>query len=586
MSRVVLYDIEVFPNAAFMVFCIDGVYYYRDLLKLTHDDHFFKYAMCPMTTYLGYNSFHYDNIVINRVVGKGLTYSQIKELSDSIIKGNFKDENYLLLGGEKFTNVADFAAVMRLQQVFGKKRYPIGLKTVAELELGLIYDSPLSFNSLIETESHKRAAITYCYTDVKVMYEILAGKGDLLAQNLFWFMKTKGENAWLKHNAGITNNLFRNELKKPNSLRANPNENLLIPLPGVNSVLGKAILNNGLKKDIELPVPYGVLMFGVGGVHLNYTQPICFNGRILVADIKSFYPSMLVHLRSMPGGLTAFVKILGEMLDHKRSAEMSIPKKSTEFQKLVVNSAYGLLLDKNSVIFSVGTANNMIFCCFLLVAEVFSDLTDAGYPPIYVNTDGFFIPSRGVRDDVYIKQVIKSTCERLTGKDAIQWSYKTYKGGYIKDTSNYILNTQEEHWAFVAKGCFEGPSVYRLNGKWLNLLAVNNFPGEVTGEKLKAFFLGNPKERYKYFVRQANADWFGNGNESKTYIFTKSTDLVTSIRRTQKGIQRITNWVLQGAVPLGKIDFTGYADLPIDFDRYAKEVNDLVDRENLIYLDW
>jgi hypothetical protein len=43
---------------------------------------------------------------------------------------------------------------------------------------------------------------------------------------------------------------------------------------------------------------------------------------------------------------------------------------------------------------------------------------------------------------------------------------------------------------------------------------------------------------------------------------------------------------LQGAVPLGKIDFTGYADLPIDFDRYAKEVNDLVDRENLIYLDW
>jgi hypothetical protein len=114
------------------------------------------------------------------------------------------------------------------------------------------------------------------------------------------------------------------------------------------------------------------------------------------------------------------------------------------------------------------------------------------------------------------------------------------------------------------------------------MLAFWGFPNRMTPEKLRDFFLENPKTRLDLFVRRASADWNGKGNQSLQFIYTNQPTQITSIRNTQNGEKRIKNHTLAGAVPLQHLKFKDWTDIPIDFARYAKEVNELI--EDYVFL--
>jgi hypothetical protein len=195
---------------------------------------------------------------------------------------------------------------------------------------------------------------------------------------------------------------------------------------------------NGLKIDV-----------GLGGVHATRTSKIyeaTADTLIYSSDVVSYYPNLAIRNKKGPRHLGESFTALYEGYFNKRR---SIPKKNpmNYVLKIVLNSAYGLTLDKYSFLFDRQLGMFITLNGQLLLLMLMEKLSKIGQV-ITMNTDGLETIINKDKESEYLD--ICKWWEELT---SLELEHEKYKKYVAFDINNYISIT--ESGKSKCKGRFE-----------------------------------------------------------------------------------------------------------------------------------
>lgn len=188
---------------------------------------------------------------------------------------------------------------------------------------------------------------------------------------------------------------------------------------------------NGKKNQLDIMIAGVPHQFGWGGVHGAIPQ-YSGEGFFLNMDVASLYPSLMIqynlHSRNMkdPG---KYVEIYEQRLKYKAEKNpLQLPL------KLVLNSTYGVMKDKNNALFDPRQANRVCVYGQLLLLDLIERL-EPHCQIIQSNTDGVLIKMNRFEDYDLIDD-IAFEWEQRTG---LKLEFDEYRKVFQKDVNNYII---------------------------------------------------------------------------------------------------------------------------------------------------
>ena len=287
--------------------------------------------------------------------------------------------------------------------------------------------------------------------------------------------------------------------------------------------------------------------FGTGGLH-GCAEPKTFSGRKVrrIADVASYYPSIVVHNRLFPAHLgEEFADIYNEI----KEMRFSYPKGSPEnaMLKLALNAAgFGDTNNAFSPFYDPQmtmtiTINGQLMLC-MLAERLIDSIPDIEI--IQVNTDGVDVTYDEIHESKY-----RDVCNQWQEDTGMVLEYFDAHAVYQRDVNNYISVLSREYTSdFSVKAEFE------------------------YGSKIKR------KGAYSY-----NLDWHQNHS---SLVVQKAAEAALihgeDVRRFIENHDDDYDFMLRTKVPrssklLGLVDLVEGMDLPIWYkrlamtDRYALE---------------
>ena len=173
--------------------------------------------------------------------------------------------------------------------------------------------------------------------------------------------------------------------------------------------------------------------FAWGGVH-GAKEQYCGTGYYLMADVASLYPSLMIrynlHSRSMKDP-KKFVDIYNTRLKYKAEKNpLQLPL------KLVLNSTYGVMKDKNNALYDPRQANRVCVYGQLLILDLIEKLE--GYCElIQSNTDGILIKLPDGSQKTY--DMIDDICFEWEQRTGLTLEFEEYHKVFQKDVNNYLI---------------------------------------------------------------------------------------------------------------------------------------------------
>lgn len=199
---------------------------------------------------------------------------------------------------------------------------------------------------------------------------------------------------------------------------------------------------NGKKNMLDIMVAGVTHQFGYGGVHGAITK-YCGEGYFLNMDVASLYPSLMIqynlHSRNMKDP-KKYEEIYHTRLKYK--AEKN-PLQSP--LKLVLNSTYGVMKDKNNGLYDPLQANKVCVYGQLLLLDLIERL-EAYCQIIQSNTDGILVKMNRYED----YDLIDDICYEWEQRTHLQLEFDEYRKVFQKDVNNYIMVDAEDK--FKSKG--------------------------------------------------------------------------------------------------------------------------------------
>lgn len=198
--------------------------------------------------------------------------------------------------------------------------------------------------------------------------------------------------------------------------------------------------------------------FGYGGVH-GAIPKYQGEGYFLNMDVASLYPSLMIeynlHSRNMRNP-NKFKEIYEERLALKKAKN---PLQSV--LKLVLNSTYGVMKDRNNALYDPLQANRVCVYGQLLLLDLIEKL-EPYCQIIQSNTDGVLVklPSKS-KEEVY------AVCKEWQDRTRLKLEFEDFVKVFQKDVNNYVL--VKENGEHKAKGAY----VKNLNSLNYNLPIVN-----------------------------------------------------------------------------------------------------------------
>ena len=186
---------------------------------------------------------------------------------------------------------------------------------------------------------------------------------------------------------------------------------------------------------------------GYGGVHAAQDTKI-FEGIIVTCDVASLYPSLMINEGYSSRKLInpdKFKEIRDRRLELK-----AIKDKRQQPLKIVINSTYGILKDRNSSCFDPLMSSNVCVAGQLYLIELTARIED--YCEILqLNTDGIYLLVKNI-DEVKKIQEIAKEWEKRTNLD-LEWDI--YEQGKLvqKDVNNYLL-IDKSNGTYKTKGAY------------------------------------------------------------------------------------------------------------------------------------
>lgn len=199
---------------------------------------------------------------------------------------------------------------------------------------------------------------------------------------------------------------------------------------------------NGKKNQLDLMVAGVPHQFGWGGVHGALPQ-YSGEGFFLNMDVASLYPSLMIqynlHSRNMKDP-KKFIEIYDQRLKYKAEKNpLQLPL------KLVLNSTYGVMKDKNNALFDPLQSNRVCIYGQLLLLDLIEKL-EPHCQIIQSNTDGVLVKMNR-REDYELIDDIAFEWEQRTG---LTLEFDEYRKVFQKDVNNYIIVDAEGK--FKSKG--------------------------------------------------------------------------------------------------------------------------------------
>lgn len=391
--------------------------------------------------WVGFNSRHYDQWILKGI----LCGFDPKKINDYII---IKDKP-----GWKFSSLLNKIPLINYDVMMNIDR---GLKSFEGFMGNSIKESSVPFDIDRKlTEAELNETVKYCRHDVEQTIEVfIQRKSDFEAHmglvklacqgkglDLSLLSKTKPQLSAIILEATKQEHDDEFDIDFPDTLRI---EKYTGVLDWYNDPSNRCYEKDGKKNQLEAMIAGVPHQFGWGGVHGAIPQ-YHDEGYFLNMDVASLYPSLMIrynlHSRNMKDP-QKYVQIYQQRLQYKKEKNpLQAPL------KLVLNSTYGVMKDKNNGLFDPLQANRVCVYGQLLLLDLIERLEPV-CDIIQSNTDGVLVKMRRYEDFNLIDDIAFEWEQRI----GLKLEFDEYRKVFQKDVNNYIIVDADGHWK--SKGAY------------------------------------------------------------------------------------------------------------------------------------
>jgi len=491
------YDIEVFSHNAFVVFKDIN----KKLKRVFHNNFVALSEFIKGKTLVGYNNYYYDDKILTYMLDLK-TVQQIKTLNDQIING----EDVRFVGKSKFNSLDCFQQIDVSRPSLKKVEGNMG-KMILESSVPFTINRPLSPD---EYES----VLFYCMYDVDTTI-------DIFNERLKSYFMPK---------ISLVDMLQRDDAIKWNTTTISANLLLKKPLPKWSGLRVPEWMMDLVPSDVKelwLEKEKGFvtiqefgneIQFGFGGLHGAHTS-IKKAKNVKLLDVVSMYPNIIVILNALGEQATAKYKAI---LD-RRIAVKHIDKILSDALKLILNSVYGNLNSKYSLLFNPNALKSITSFGQIALYELCKRISPF-CTILNINTDGVaFIPN----DERYV-QAYKEWEKDFVG---LTLEEKNFDQFLQKDVNNYIA--MKPDGGLICKGAdvnrYEEDALFKNNNaRILDIALVNHL---VHGDDIYQTLLDNVKNPhlFQYILKAGNTykgsfDQYGNQYNNVNRVFASKRE--------------------------------------------------------------
>ena len=435
--KIVTYDCEVFSN--------DWLVTFKDkdsgnFTCIWNDNEALKACIDYDSIYIGFNSKHYDQFIINAIV-KDYTPQEIKAVNDWIIGGGqgwdypgLKDVFFM------FNNVDirdDMQAGLSLKAIEGHLGLPI-----QESNVDFNIDRPLTVDERKETEF-------YCKHDVNTTEKLVDLRKDYLKNkaNIGQLAGINEVRSMAMTNAKLTAALLQATPKQHDDERDyvypdNLNRDYIpqIVFDFFDRMHDKQLSDTEVfSSKLEISIGECPVTIGFGGIHgaiPNFFWDESDNPdyRIRNKDVGSYYP----HLCTINGYTSRNIPsadIYADVLETRMKAKASGDKAKANALKLVCNTTYGATLNKYNALYDPLMARSVCVSGQLYLLELAQKCyqTIPNLKIVQLNTDGIMVLCH--KD--YISQ-LDDICDEWMNRTHFDLETDEVVKIAQKDVNNYI----------------------------------------------------------------------------------------------------------------------------------------------------
>lgn len=325
-------------------------------------------------------------------------------------------------------------------------------------------------------------------------------------------------------------------------------------------------------------------VYGYGGLHGSKDNEI-FEGILVAADVASLYPSLMIN-EGFASRKLKNPKDFENMRDRRLELK-KVKDKRQQPLKIVINSAYGILKDRNSACYDPVQSNNVCIAGQLYLTELAARLEDIS-EILQINTDGIYVRVKTLSDVDKVKSIAKEWEERTN----LDLEFDVYEKGRLvqKDVNNYLLiDLNDGHYkckgAYVKKLSSIDYDLPILNKALVNYF-VHDIPVEQTineaTELIEFQKVIKLTSLYKGVV-------YGNGEKIKVDgkdkimvndgipLKEKVHRVFASTRQTDKGIYKVK--IEKGNKSYEKVAYTPDRCFINNEDIHGVEIPDYLDKQ-------
>lgn len=424
------YDFEVFKHD-WLVVVFDMIKKEEHVIINSKDELEALYKQNKKDIWVGFNSRHYDQYIFKGI----LAGFDPKKINDYIIlKGN-PGWKYSSLFREYPLN--NYDVMMNIDR---------GLKVFEGFMGNSIKESSVRFDiDRALTEEEIAETVKYCRHDVEQTVQVfLQRKADFEAHlglvkiasgqdqlDLSLIGKTKPQLSAIILEATKQDYYDEFNIDFPDTLQITKYREVMEWY--LNPDNQRYVDSKGKKNQLNTMIAGVPHTFAWGGVH-GALEKYSGTGYYLMADVASLYPSLMIrynlHSRSMKDP-KKYVEIYESRLKYKHEGNpLQLPL------KLVLNSTYGVMKDKNNALYDPRQANRVCVYGQLLLLDLIEKL-EGHCELIQSNTDGILIKLPDGTQETF--DLIDDICYEWEQRTGLILEFDEYRRVFQKDVNNYLI---------------------------------------------------------------------------------------------------------------------------------------------------
>jgi len=470
LDELLFYDIEVFSHDAFVVFKDIN----KKLKRVFHNNFVQLSDFIKGKTLVGFNNYYYDDKILTYMLDLK-TVQQIKYLNDQIILG--EDVKFVK---PKFDSLDCFQQIDVSRPSLKKIEGNMG-KMILESSV------PFTINRPLEPDEYE-SVLFYCMYDVDTTIDIFKKRLKSYFMPKISLVDMLGRDDAIRWNTTTisANLLLKKPLPKWSGLRVPEWMMELVP-PDV-----KELWMTKDKGNVTIQEFGNEIQFAFGGLHGAHTS-IKKAKNVKLLDVTSMYPNIIILLKVLGEHATEIYK---GILD-KRIAVKHIDKMLSDALKLILNSVYGNLGSKYSLLHNPNALKSVVVYGQIALYELCKRISPF-CTIININTDGVaFIP----HDNSYIQAY-----QEWQDEFSLSLEEKDFDLFLQKDVNNYIAVKPDGN--LICKGAdvnrYEEDALFKNNNsRILDICLVEHL---VNGADIYQTLLDNVKNPhlFQYVLKSGN----------------------------------------------------------------------------------